>query len=75
MEKKPFVIVVTIFLLIMLLALSFLEIPSIVQNIIYLLFGVVGAYFIYKYYFESMSDDEKKKFKIKTDFDKKKKEE
>lgn len=74
MEKKPFFIVVIFFLIIVLLALSFIEIPEFLQNIIYLLFGVIGAYFVYKNYFEGMTQEEKKNWKIKTNFDKKQKE-
>ena len=73
MKGKPFIFLITIFLLISLLALSFLDIPSLVQNIIYFVFGLVGAYFIFNNYFMGMSDEEKKNWNINLDFYKKKK--
>ncbi len=73
MKGKPFIFLITIFLLISLLALSFLDIPSLVQNIIYFVFGLIGAYFIFNNYFIGMSDEEKKNWNINLDFYKKKK--
>jgi len=73
MKGKPFIFLITIFLLISLLALSFLDIPSLVQNIIYFVFGLIGAYFIFNNYFMGMSDEEKKNWNINLDFYKKKK--
>lgn len=73
MKGKPFIFLITIFLLISLLALSFLDIPSLVQNIIYFVFGLIGAYFIFNNYFMEMSDEEKKNWNINLDFYKKKK--
>lgn len=73
MKGKPFIFLITIFLLISLLALSFLDIPSLVQNIIYFVFGLIGAYFIFNNYFMGMSDQEKKNWNINLDFYKKKK--
>ena len=73
MKGKPFIFLITIFLLISLMALSFLDIPSLVQNIIYFVFGLIGAYFIFNNYFMGMSDEEKKNWNINLDFYKKKK--
>ena len=73
MKGKPFIFLITIFLLISLLALSFLDIPSLVQNIIYFVFVLIGAYFIFNNYFMGMSDEEKKNWNINLDFYKKKK--
>ena len=73
MKGKPFIFLITIFLLISLFALSFLDIPSLVQNIIYFVFGLIGAYFIFNNYFMGMSDEEKKNWNINLDFYKKKK--
>lgn len=73
MKGKPFIFLITIFLLISLLTLSFLDIPSLVQNIIYFVFGLIGAYFIFNNYFMGMSDEEKKNWNINLDFYKKKK--
>jgi hypothetical protein len=50
-----------------------LDIPSLVQNIIYFVFGLIGAYFIFNNYFIGMSDEEKKNWNINLDFYKKKK--
>ena len=63
MKGKPFILIITIFLLI----------PSLVQNIIYFVFGLIGAYFIFNNYFMGMSDEEKKNWNINLDFYKKKK--
>ena len=73
MKGKPFILLITIVLLISLLALSFLDIPSLAQNIIYFIFGLIGAYFIFNNYFMGMSDQEKKNWNINLDFYKKKK--
>lgn len=73
MKGKPFILLITIILLISLLALSFLDIPSLAQNIIYFIFGLIGAYFIFNNYFMGMSDQEKKNWNINLDFYKKKK--
>ena len=73
MKGKPFIFLITIFLLISLLALSFLDIPTLVQNIIYFVFGLIGAYFIFNNYFMGMSNEERKNWNINLDFYKKKK--
>lgn len=73
MKGKPFILIITIFLLISLLVLSFLDLPVLVQNIIYFVFGLIGAYFIFNNYFMGMSDEEKKNWNINLDFYKKKK--
>lgn len=73
MKGKPFILIITIFLLISLLVLSFLDLPALVQNIIYFVFGLIGAYFIFNNYFMGMSDEEKKNWNINLDFYKKKK--
>lgn len=73
MKVKPFIFLITIFLLISLLVLAFVDIPIIIQNIIYFLFGIVGAYFVFNHYFLRMSDEEKKNWNINIDIFKKKK--
>lgn len=73
MKGKPFIFIITIFLLISLLVLSFLDLPALVQNIIYFVFGLIGAYFIFNNYFMGMSNEEKKNWNINLDFYKKKK--
>jgi len=73
MKGKPFIFLITVFLLISLLVLSFLDMPTLVQNIIYFVFGLIGAYFIFNNYFMRMSDEEKKTWTINLDFYKKKK--
>lgn len=55
------------------LHLAFVDIPIIIQNIIYFLFGIVGAYFVFNHYFLRMSDEEKKNWNINIDIFKKKK--
>lgn len=72
MKGKPFILIITIFLLISLLVLSFLDLPALVQNIIYFVFGLIGAYFIFNNYFIGMSHEEKKNWNINLDFYKKK---
>lgn len=73
MKGKPFILLITIFLLISLVVLSFLNLPALAQNIIYFIFGLIGAYFIFNNYFMGMSDQEKKNWNINLDFYKKKK--
>ena len=73
MKGKPFIFLITVFLLVSLLVLSFLDMPTLVQNIIYFVFGLIGAYFIFNNYFMRMSDEEKKTWTINLDFYKKKK--
>lgn len=73
MKGKPFILLITIFLLISLVVLSFLNLPALAQNIIYFVFGLIGAYFIFNNYFMGMSDEEKKNWNINLDFYKKKK--
>lgn len=73
MKGKPFIFLITIFLLISLLALSFLNLPALAQNIIYFVFGLIGAYFIFNNYFMGMSNEEKKNWNINLDFYKKRK--
>ena len=73
MKGKPFIFLITLFLLISLLVLSFLDIPALLQNIIFFVFGLIGAYYIFNNYFMGMSDEEKKNWNINLDFYKKKK--
>lgn len=73
MKGKPFILLITIFLLISLVVLSFLNLPALAQNIIYFVFGLIGAYFIFNNYFMGMSNEEKKNWNINLDFYKKKK--
>ena len=73
MKGKPFILLITIFLLISLVVLSFLDLPALVQNIIYFVFGLIGAYFIFNNYFMGMSNEEKKNWNINLDFYKKRK--
>lgn len=75
MKNRPYILLITIILLITLVILSLVEIPKIIQNIVYFVFGIAGAYFIFNYYFASMSDEEKKNWNIKFNLNKKKKEE
>ncbi len=75
MKNKSFVLFLIIFLLIMLLVLSFIELPVLIQNVIYFVFGLIGSYFIFNYYFVGMNEEERKSWNIKLGLDKKKKEE
>lgn len=73
MKVKPFIFLIIIILLISLLSLAFLEIPVFIQNIIYFVFGLIGAYFVFNHYFLGMSEEEKKNWNINMDLFKKKK--
>ena len=67
MKNKNLVIPIVIFLIVALLVLSFIELPNFIENTIYFLFGIVGAYFIYLKYFVGMNEEEKKSWKLNLD--------
>lgn len=64
MKNRNLVIPIVIFLIIALLILSFIELPNIIENVIFFLFGIIGAYFIYSNYFVEMNEEEKKSWKL-----------
>lgn len=64
MKNRNLVIPIVIFLIIALLTLSFIELPNFIENVIFFLFGIIGAYFIYSNYFVGMNEDEKKSWKL-----------
>ena len=73
MKNKTFIIPIVIFLIIALLVLSFVHIPNFIENSIYFLFGIIGAYFVYSNYFVGMNEEERKSWKPNLDFKSKKK--
>lgn len=64
MKNRNLVIPIVIFLIIALLILSFIELPNFIENVIFFLFGIIGAYFIYSNYFVGMNEEEKKSWKL-----------
>ena len=64
MKNRNLIIPIVIFLIIALLTLSFIELPNFIENVIFFLFGIIGAYFIYSNYFVGMNEEEKKSWKL-----------
>lgn len=64
MKNRNLIIPIVIFLIIALLILSFIELPNFIENVIFFLFGIIGAYFIYSNYFVGMNEEEMKSWKL-----------